>query len=105
MLSYDVHVSSVRGAWQRELEFALDHAFRKFSAAPSPKTIDWLAVRLGEIFDLASAEGEVSLLRTICKSHPMAKFVLEDPYSRRAHDKPRGYAGDAVMLDYIYRPG
>jgi SAM-dependent methyltransferase len=28
--------------------------------------------------------------------------LLEDPYSRRAYDKPRGYAGDAVMLDHVY---
>ena len=104
MLSYDVQVSSRRGAWRHELEFALDHALRKISTAPSPNIIDWLAVRLGEIFDLASADGELSLFKAICKSHPLAKLVLEDPYSRRAHDKPRGYAGDAVMLDYIYRP-
>ena len=104
MLSYEVQVSSRRGVWQHELKFALDHALRKFSASPSPNIIDWLALRLGEIFDLAYAEGELSLFRAICKSHPLAKLVLEDPYSRRAHDKPRGYAGDAVMLDYIYRP-
>jgi hypothetical protein len=104
MLSYDVQVPSLRGAWRHELNFALDHAFRKFSAAPSSNIIDWLALQLGEIFDLASADGELSLFRAICKSHPMAKLVLEDPYARRAHDKPRGYAGDAVMLDFIYRP-
>jgi hypothetical protein len=99
-----VQVASRAGVWQHELQFALDHALRKFSSTPSPNIIDWLALRLGEIFDLASAEGELSRFKAICKSHRMGKLVLEDPYSRRAHDKPRGYAGDAVMLDYIYRP-
>src|SRR5262249_13538684 len=26
----------------------------------------------------------------------------QDPFTRRAHDKPRGYAGDAVMMDFAY---
>jgi len=30
-----------------------------------------------------------------------SRFV-DDPYTRRGFEKPRGYAGDAVLLDYIY---
>lgn len=37
-----------------------------------------------------------------CRQHPLHDMLLEDPYTRRAFEKPRGYAGDAVMLDYIY---
>lgn len=35
--------------------------------------------------------------------HPLRSVVLEDPMTRRALAKPRGYAGDAVLLDYMYR--
>jgi len=35
-------------------------------------------------------------------SHPIIKLLLRDPYTARAFAKPRGYAGDAVMLDYVY---
>ena len=104
MLSYDLRTSSEPGAWQGELQLVLDQAFEKFCTAPSPDTIDWLANRLGEIFDLAVADGHLLVFKDICKSHPLAELVLEDPYTRRAVEKPRGYAGDAVMLDYIYRP-
>ena len=76
MLSYDVQVSSRPRVWQHELQFALDHALRKFSAAPSPNIIDWLALRLGEMFDLASAEGELSLFKKTCKAHRLANLVL-----------------------------
>src|ERR1043166_7597559 len=103
MLSYELQVPSL-GAWERELRFTLDQAYRKFSVVPSPKIIDRLAVRLGDMFGLASADDRVSAFKEICQSHPLAGLVLEDPYSRRASEKPRGYAGDAVMLDYIYRP-
>jgi extracellular factor (EF) 3-hydroxypalmitic acid methyl ester biosynthesis protein len=35
--------------------------------------------------------------------HPLREAVLADPMTRRAVEKPRGYAGDAVLLDYVYR--
>ena len=39
----------------------------------------------------------------VVASHPVRSVVLEDPMTRRALAKPRGYAGDAVLLDYMYR--
>lgn len=38
----------------------------------------------------------------IGRSHPIRSLVHEDPFTSRAFHKPRGYAGDAVMMDYIY---
>jgi extracellular factor (EF) 3-hydroxypalmitic acid methyl ester biosynthesis protein len=32
----------------------------------------------------------------------LGDILYQDPLTRRAFDKPRGYAGDAVMMDYIY---
>ena len=37
------------------------------------------------------------------RAHPIAAMVREDPLTRRSCEKPRGYAGDAVLLDLIYR--
>lgn len=37
-----------------------------------------------------------------CRTHPLFAVIQQDPYSARAYQKPRGYAGDAVMLDFIY---
>jgi SAM-dependent methyltransferase len=36
--------------------------------------------------------------------HPLMKTIHEDPFTYRAFSKPRGYAGDAPMLDLIYGP-
>lgn len=36
------------------------------------------------------------------RRHPLASLVVESPFTRRALEKPRGFAGDAVMLDYAY---
>jgi hypothetical protein len=37
-----------------------------------------------------------------CREHELHSVLLEDPLTNRAFVKPRGYAGDAVMLDFIY---
>ena len=35
-------------------------------------------------------------------THPVRQLIHEDPFTRRAFEKPRGYPGDAVMLDFLY---
>ncbi len=37
-----------------------------------------------------------------CRQHPLREIIHTDPFTRRAFDKPRGYAGDAKLLDFIY---
>lgn len=36
------------------------------------------------------------------RKHPLFELCQQDPYTARAFQKPRGYAGDAVMMDYVY---
>ena len=37
-----------------------------------------------------------------CVSHPVSRYIYQDPLTKWAYDKPRGYAGDAVLMDFIY---
>jgi extracellular factor (EF) 3-hydroxypalmitic acid methyl ester biosynthesis protein len=43
----------------------------------------------------AAARGALS-------AHSLHNLLMEDPYSWRAAAKPRGYAGDAMLIDLIY---
>ncbi|EAU40759.1 hypothetical protein FP2506_03494 [Fulvimarina pelagi HTCC2506] len=39
----------------------------------------------------------------LIQNHPVAAIIHEDPFTRRSFEKPRGYSGDAGLLDFIYK--
>src|SRR5262245_54636850 len=41
-------------------------------------------------------------LLPIAQHHPVAAFFHQDPFTRWSFSKPRGYSGDAQLLDFIY---
>ena len=69
-----------------------------------------IAPALGELFETLRArcvsepEAWPHYARA-CLSHPVCRLLYQDPFTGRAFSKPRGYAGDAVMMDYIYSMG
>lgn len=42
-------------------------------------------------------------IATVAANHPLRTILNEDPISARSCAKPRGYSGDAVLLDLIYK--
>ncbi|OBZ95761.1 methyltransferase [Pararhizobium polonicum] len=36
------------------------------------------------------------------QNHPVAAFFHQDPFTRWSFEKPRGYSGDAQLIDFIY---
>lgn len=49
-----------------------------------------------------SSDGEWRDFVRLCMAHPIREFVHQDPFTAHAFNKPRGYAGDAELLDFIY---
>lgn len=39
----------------------------------------------------------------LVQDHGVTDYILQDPFTRWSFDKPRGYSGDAQLLDFIYR--
>ncbi|MGC4049770.1 MAG: class I SAM-dependent methyltransferase [Paludibaculum sp.] len=70
----------------------------------------WIDQPLDELFDDLKArqeeDGQVwPAYAGACRSHEACELLHQDPFTYRAFSKPRGYAGDAVMMDYIYGLG
>lgn len=51
---------------------------------------------------IAHPKGQWSALASDCLKHPIATLLHQDPLTWRTFQKPKGYAGDATMLDLIY---
>lgn len=43
-----------------------------------------------------------TLAKEVIQSHPLMHILRQDPMTRHAYEKPRGYPGDAHLLDLIY---
>lgn len=85
-----------------ELTHSLDLCLHGIKTGQAFTSIDTLIQSLAQYRDLAKAEGSIDTFKNICQSHALHQILLEDPYTHRVFHKPRGYAGDAVMLDFMY---
>ena len=41
-------------------------------------------------------------VRECYRTHPLRDRLMQDPYVARCVEKPRGYAGDAILIDMAY---
>jgi len=71
------------------------------SSSEVQDSIHRLFIECARLRNNLSAEDWRQCVKTIRESE-LVSLVHEDPFTHRAFSKPRGYAGDAVMMDYIY---
>jgi SAM-dependent methyltransferase len=96
---FDEHLAVGRG----EIALLLELARQQFERGSDPtKAIDRVTMSLHEIRGRLPARVWQELVPFI-QEHPVAEYFLQDPLTRWSWDKPRGYSGDARLLDFIYR--
>ena len=79
-----------------------DQAAELIASGQGFAAIRALGPPLSELRDRALGEGMLGELVGAARRHELFELCQQDPYTARAYHKPRGYAGDAVMLDYVY---
>src|SRR3982750_2707987 len=78
----------------------LDHAWERL-ADDDLRYMDRFVVALNTV-RLRTSPAVWDAFVSEVRRHPICPAIHEEPFSRRAFDKPRGYAGDAPMLDLVY---
>ena len=87
-------------------DWVLDHTYQKLSESRADQAnvdeaMDGLFLGLG-FQRRSSSDEEWDGLVGRCLSHPLNGLLHQDPFTCRAFEKPRGYAGDAELIDLIY---
>jgi hypothetical protein len=80
----------------------LNTAYQKLLDGQVAEGMDELVVGLRDIRVQSSEHEWRDFVEVRCLHHPLKDLLHQDPFTFRAFSKPRGYAGDAEMLDYIY---
>jgi len=80
----------------------LDETVARLGDGPVSPAMADLAIGLRRIHDALPTESWQAFADDVCLAHPVAALVHQDPFTYRAFAKPRGYPGDAGILDLIY---
>jgi extracellular factor (EF) 3-hydroxypalmitic acid methyl ester biosynthesis protein len=80
----------------------LDDAYDDIRRGKVAETVEALIAHLRKALESSADLSWRSTMNALCRTHPVLQVLHEDPYTWRAFHKPRGYAGDAVLLDFIY---
>lgn len=84
------------------LALVLNFAHQQFLAQTTPASIiDRVAMELHKI-RLKYPSTIWQALVPLAQQHAVAQFFLQDPFTHWSFTKPRGYSGDAGLLDFIY---
>jgi hypothetical protein len=80
----------------------LDRARVSFERNDVTRGMEDLVLGLGETRQKLPNSAWEAFCRTDCVCHPIRFMVHQDPLTERAYFKPRGYPGDAVLMDLFY---
>ena len=83
----------------------LDAALAAFSTGSIRCGFDQLIEDLDRIQQGLPIAAWRHFVQRMFRDHPIHEVLRQDPFTRHAFDKPRGYAGDAELIDYIYGYG
>ena len=90
---------------EKILTDVLDTAYNDLKSGNIQYGFQLLITRLAMFQNAYPAELIRTLVRDICLKHPINTILQQNPITKRAHDQPRGYAGDAELIDLIYGHG
>lgn len=98
----DSHSDIAADAARDRLALVLGIARQQFETGRDPVAIIHRTAQELHAIRRACSEATWQKLIPIAQEHPVCDNFLEDPFTRWSFEKPRGYSGDAQLLDFIY---
>jgi len=83
----------------------LESAQRNLAAGRISAGMELLANATLELRGRSDPAAWKAIVLDVCRTHEVFATLLLDPFTARSFYKPRGYPGDAVLLDLIYGEG
>lgn len=88
--------------WQPRLRVLLDSAHAYLMSGQGKSALQLVQRPLAELLEHASADTRADDFSDLIRTHPLHALAAQCPLTQRCVQRPRGYAGDAVMMDLIY---
>ncbi len=87
-----------------EAEFAIVVSIAMQRLAAGKNLFDAVRWLIGQLHDVRQKFGAAVWQRLIpiIQAHPSAEILQQCPFTRWSFEKPRGYSGDASLIDFIY---
>lgn len=92
----------VEASLERRLRPVLDDAHQNMVVYNCRSAFTHLLDYLGDLVADLDQRDVRAHLQPLCLRHPITRILHQDPFSLRSWRKPRGYAGDAPLIDYLY---
>lgn len=90
-----------RSMAEAEVALILNIAARQIQEQRAPAQI--ISRLISSLHDLREKTGALWRdLIPLVQNHPVVAYFHEDPFTRWSFEKPRGYSGDAHLIDFIY---
>lgn len=113
LITQDAIAAEIARAWpeadgedyatgRAELALVLHSAFQHFEQNGDPARIVRALARDLRAFRAKYGSQVWHELVPFVQGHQICEYLLHDPFTRWSFEKPRGYSGDAHLLDFIY---
>jgi len=86
-----------------QIHEVLDNSYQLLQSGLVAKAMNLVVNQLNETTKDLSQEVMSTEVREECLQHPISKLILQEPMTKHSFQKPRGYSGDATLIDYMYK--
>lgn len=86
----------------KELSQLFDAVQASFEHGTSYSAMARLVDGLSDMRAAQRGSDWITKAKRVARHHPVSKFVFECPFTRHSAERPRGYPGDAQLIDFIY---